>query len=68
MSASDKLTKPFTPRQKIGLYYKHFTIVIDDCSVINKWWVSLTDDTRVVIHDRNVFKTQATEQKIFDRT
>ncbi len=32
-----------------GLYYKHITIVNDDSSVVNKWWVSLTDDTTVVI-------------------
>ncbi len=38
-----------------GLYYKHIMIVNDDSSVINKWWVSLTDDITVVILDRNMF-------------
>jgi hypothetical protein len=44
----------------IGLYYKHITIANDDSSIINKWQVSLTDDTRVVIYNRNMFIIQAT--------
>jgi hypothetical protein len=43
-----------------GLYYKYITIVKDDSSDINKWQVSLTDDTRVDIYDRNMFIIQAT--------
>jgi hypothetical protein len=35
-------------------------IVNDDSSIINEWRVSLTDDTRVVIYDRNMFIIQAT--------
>ncbi len=35
-------------------------ILIDDSSVINRWWVSLTDDARVIIYDRNLFKILAT--------
>ncbi len=45
-----------------GLYYIHITIVNDDCSIVNKWRVSLADDTRVVIYDRNVFIIQATDK------
>jgi hypothetical protein len=43
-----------------GLYYKHITIINDDCSIINKWRVSRSDDTRVVIYDCNMFMIQAT--------
>jgi hypothetical protein len=43
-----------------GLYYKHITIVNDDSSVVNMWRVSLTDDTRVAVYDRNMFIIQAT--------
>jgi hypothetical protein len=46
-----------------GLYYKHIAIVNDDPSIINKWWVSHTDDTRVIIYNRNMFIIQATENK-----
>ncbi len=37
-----------------GLYYKHITIVNDDSSIINKYRVSLVDDTRVIIQVRLV--------------
>ncbi len=37
------------------LYYKHITIVNDDSSIINKWQVALTDDTKVIICDCNMF-------------
>jgi hypothetical protein len=39
-----------------GLNYKSMFIVNDDSRVINKFETSLTDDTRVVIYDRNMFK------------
>jgi hypothetical protein len=35
-------------------------IVNDDYSIINKWRVPLTDDTRVVIYDRNLSIIKAT--------
>ena len=35
-----------------GLYYKPMTIVNDDSRVVNKLEASLTDDTRVVIYNR----------------
>ncbi len=38
-----------------GLYYKHIMIVNDDCSIVNKFEPSLTDDARVVIYDRHMF-------------
>ncbi len=41
-------------------YYKHIMIVNDDSRVVNKWWVSLTDDIRVIIYGRNLFIIQAT--------
>jgi hypothetical protein len=41
-----------------SLYYKHIMIINDDSSVINKWLESLTDDTTVVIYDRNMFIIQ----------
>ncbi len=44
----------------IGLYYKHIMIINDDSSVVNKWRVSRSDDTRVVIYNRNMFIIQAT--------
>jgi hypothetical protein len=43
------------------LYYKHFTIVNDDSGIINKGWVSLTDDTKLIIYDCNMFIIQATQ-------
>ncbi len=43
-----------------ALYYKHITIVNDDSSIVNKLGVSLTDDSRVVIYDRNMFIVQVT--------
>jgi len=36
------------------------TIVNDDTRVVNKLETSRTDDARVVIYDRHVFKVQAT--------
>ncbi len=43
-----------------GLYYKHMTIVHDDSSIISKWSSKLTDDTGVVMYDRNMFIIQST--------
>jgi hypothetical protein len=43
-----------------GVYYKLMTIVSDDSRVVNKLEASLTDDARVVIYDRHMFKVQAT--------
>ncbi len=43
-----------------GLNYKSITIVNDNSRVINKLETSLTDDTRVVIYDRQMFIVQAT--------
>ncbi len=43
-----------------GLYNKHFTIINENSSIVNKWQVSLTDNTRVIIYDRNMFIIQAT--------
>jgi hypothetical protein len=48
-----------------GLYYKHITMVNDNSSIVNECQVSLTDDTRVVIYDRNVFIIQATGLSLF---
>jgi hypothetical protein len=42
------------------LYYKPMMIVNDDSRVINKLLASLTDDARVIIYDRHMFKVQAT--------
>ncbi len=44
-----------------GLYYKPMTIVNDDARIINKLDASLTDDARVVIYDRHMFRVQATK-------
>ncbi len=44
-----------------GPYYKPITIVNYDSRVINKFWISLTDDARVVIYDRHMFLVEATE-------
>jgi len=60
-----------SPRSKLtalaynqcGLYYNPVTIVIDDSSVISKWSFMFIDDPRVVIYDRNMFMTQATDRK-----
>ncbi len=41
-----------------GLNYKHVMIVNDDSSAVNKRRLSLTDDTRVIIYDRNMFIIQ----------
>jgi hypothetical protein len=43
-----------------GLYFKQIMIVNDDSSIVNKWRVSLTDDTRVIIYDHIMFIIQAT--------
>jgi hypothetical protein len=48
-----------------GLYFKHITIVNDNSSIVNKWLVTLTDDTRVVIYDCNVFIIHATGLGLF---
>ncbi len=50
----------FDSTSSCGLYYKHIKIVNDDSSVINKLQVSLTDYTRVIIYNRNLFIIQAT--------
>ena len=44
-----------------GLYYKHWTIVNDDSSVVIKWSFKLIDAARGVIYDRHMFIVQATE-------
>jgi hypothetical protein len=43
-----------------GLYYKPLTILIDDSGVVNKLYVSLTDDARVIIYNHHMFIVQAT--------
>jgi hypothetical protein len=43
-----------------GLYYKHITIINYDCSIINTYIASLTDDAIVVIYARHMFIVQAT--------
>jgi len=43
-----------------GLYYKTIMIVNDDCSIVNKFETSLTDDARVIIYDHLMFIVQAT--------
>jgi hypothetical protein len=47
-------------RDICGLYHKHFTIVNDDSSIINKFGASCADAARVVIYDRHMFIVQAT--------
>ncbi len=47
-----------------GLHYKHFTIVIDESSIVIKFEASLTDDARVIFYDRNMFIVQATGKKL----
>ncbi len=47
-----------------GLHYKPMMIVNDDSRVITKLETSLTDDTRVVIYDRNTFIVQVTDHRI----
>ncbi len=42
-----------------GLYYKHITTVNYDSSIVNKFGASLTDNARVIIYDRHMFKVQA---------
>jgi hypothetical protein len=46
-----------------GLYYKPNTIVNDNSRVVNKLETSLTDDTRVVIYDHDMFIVQATGER-----
>jgi hypothetical protein len=43
-----------------GLYYKLMMIVNDNSTFVNKLEASLTDDTRVIIYDHNMFIVQAT--------
>jgi hypothetical protein len=43
-----------------GLCYKQITIINDDSIIVNNRLESLTDDTRVIIYDRNLFIIQAT--------
>ncbi len=50
-----------------GLYYKHIMIVNDDCSIVNKFESSLTDDARVVIYDRHMFIVQATDLRKYSK-
>ncbi len=50
------LISPFS-----DLYYKHFTIVNYDSSIVNRFGASFTDDARGVIYDRHMFVVQATE-------
>ncbi len=42
-------------------------IVNDDSRVANKLEASLTDDDRVIIHDRHMFIVQATEVFVSDK-
>ncbi len=44
----------------VACIYKHVMIVSDDCSVVNKFEASLTDDAKVVIQDRHMFIVQVT--------
>jgi hypothetical protein len=54
-------TKKFYKIDTSGLYYKRITIVNYDSSIINKFdRASLTDNTRVVIHDGHMLIVQAT--------
>ncbi len=58
-----KFTKPpmiILPSFSSGLYYKHLTIVNYASSSVNKLRASLNHDATVVIHDRHMFKVQAT--------
>ncbi len=41
------------------LSFNHITTVNDDSSVVNMWRISLIDNTRGVIYDRNMFIIQA---------
>ncbi len=43
-----------------GLYFKPMMIVNDASRVITKLETTLTDDTRVAIHDHHMFIVQAT--------
>ena len=43
-----------------ALYYKYMTIANYEFRVVNKLEASLTDDTRVVIYNRQMFIVQAT--------
>ncbi len=46
-----------------GLYYKHITIINDDSSVVNKWRVSRSDDTTVIIYNRKMFIIQTPDHR-----
>ncbi len=56
------------PEVTSGLYYKPMTIINDDSRAVNKLESSLTDDTRVVIYDCQMFivqgKTQLSYQQV----
>jgi hypothetical protein len=43
-----------------ALYHKHFTIVNDYSSIINKFGASFADAARVIIYNRHMFIVQAT--------
>ncbi len=45
-------------QQASGLYYKHITIINGDCSVINEFEASVTDDASVIIYDCYMFIEQ----------
>ncbi len=47
--------------ESCGLYYKTFTIVNDDSSIVNKLDTSLIDNARVIIYILRMFIVQATE-------
>ncbi len=47
-------------RDIYSLYYKQMTIVNDDSSIISQWSCKLTDGTRVLNYNRNMFIAQAT--------
>ncbi len=48
-------------QQTSGLYYKHITIKNGDCSVVNEFEASVTDDVSVIIYDCHMFIVQATD-------
>ncbi len=50
-----------------GLYYKHIIIVNYVFSTVNKFGASLTDDFRVVIYNRHIFRVQETGVNILNR-
>ncbi len=42
------------------MYYKHITIVSYDSIIISKFGASLTDDSKVIIYNHQMFIVQAT--------